>query len=109
MMEHSKISNSKHQITNKSQIPILNDQNRFGILKLGTRPQGGESGGPILVIVICLFFVICDLEFLLLQYSKTADNLHQQSHSTPIRPFGPGLLRLDKWQNFTIDTVKQSP
>ncbi len=27
----------------KYQIPILNDQNRFGILKLGTRPQGGES------------------------------------------------------------------
>jgi hypothetical protein len=24
------ISSSKHQITNKSQIPILNDQNRFG-------------------------------------------------------------------------------
>jgi len=42
-LEQRKISNSKHQITNKSQIPILNDQNRFGILKLGTRPQGGES------------------------------------------------------------------
>jgi hypothetical protein len=27
----------------KYQIPILNDQNKFGILKLGTRPQGGES------------------------------------------------------------------
>jgi hypothetical protein len=26
------IPNSKHQITNKFQIPILNDQNRFGIL-----------------------------------------------------------------------------
>ena len=26
------IPNSKHQITNKSQIPIQNDQNRFGIL-----------------------------------------------------------------------------
>jgi len=34
---------SEGEITNKSQIPILNDQNRFGILKLGTRPQGGES------------------------------------------------------------------
>jgi hypothetical protein len=31
VMEHGKISNPKHQITNKSQIPILNDQNRFGI------------------------------------------------------------------------------
>jgi len=34
---------SEGEITNKSQIPILNHQNRFGILKLGTRPQGGES------------------------------------------------------------------
>ncbi|MGB6928607.1 MAG: hypothetical protein WBH05_05245, partial [Syntrophobacteria bacterium] len=39
------IPSTKHQITNKSQIPISNDQNRFGILKLGTRPQGGESEG----------------------------------------------------------------
>ena len=38
----------------KSQIPST---------KLGTRPQGGESGGPISVIVICLLFDICDLEF----------------------------------------------
>jgi len=30
VLKHCKISNSKHQITNKSQIPILNDQNRFG-------------------------------------------------------------------------------
>jgi hypothetical protein len=42
------IPNPKHQITNKFQIPIFNDQNRFGIL----------------VIVICLLFDICDLEFL---------------------------------------------
>ena len=28
VMEYLKISNSKHQITNKSQIPILNDQNK---------------------------------------------------------------------------------
>ena len=27
----------------KYQIPIPNDQNSFGILKLGPRPQGGES------------------------------------------------------------------
>jgi hypothetical protein len=35
VVEHWKISNSKHQITNKSQIPILNDQNRFGISNFG--------------------------------------------------------------------------
>ena len=47
-MEYCKISNSKHQIPMKSQIPIFNDKNRFGIL----------------VILICLKFVICYLEFL---------------------------------------------
>jgi hypothetical protein len=47
-----KIPNSKHQITNKSQIPILNDQNVWS--------AGGGS-----VIGICLIFWdlfdICDL------------------------------------------------
>ena len=42
-----KISILKHQITNKSQIPIFNFQNRFGILNL----------------VYCDLFEICDLEF----------------------------------------------
>jgi hypothetical protein len=39
------VPNFKHQITNKSQIPILNDQNRFGILNFGH----------------CDLFDICDL------------------------------------------------
>jgi len=30
-----KIPNAKHQITNKSQIPILNDQNMFEVLDFG--------------------------------------------------------------------------
>jgi hypothetical protein len=42
----------------KYQIPILNDQNRFGILKLGFRPQGGESKRS------ADNFGHCDLEFL---------------------------------------------
>ena len=47
--EHCKTTNSKHQITNKFQIPILNDQNRFGIWNFGhcdlpfDLAQGGES------------------------------------------------------------------
>ena len=53
--KNCKISNLKHQITNKSQIPILNDQNMFGILNFGH----------------CDLFDICDLEFLFLQYSST--------------------------------------
>ena len=56
------IPNSKHQITNKSQIPILNDQNRFGISNL--------------VIVIYLIFVICDLEFLFFKYCSTPKPLN---------------------------------
>jgi len=32
----------------------------------------------ISVIVICLIFDICDLEFLFRQYSKTARNLYRQ-------------------------------
>jgi hypothetical protein len=49
---------SEGEITNKSQIPILNDQNRFGIWNFGHC--------DLLVIVICLIFGICDLEFLIL-------------------------------------------
>jgi hypothetical protein len=54
---HCKISNSKHQI------PIFNDQNRFGILKLGTRPQGGESKRSADSFGHCDLFDICDLYF----------------------------------------------
>ena len=35
VVEHCKISNSKHQISMKSQIPIFNDKDRFGILNFG--------------------------------------------------------------------------
>jgi hypothetical protein len=45
VLKHYKISNSKHQITNKSQIPIFNDQNGFGISNFGH----------------CNLFDICDL------------------------------------------------
>jgi len=34
-LSDSEISNIKHQIPNKSQIPISNDPNRFGILNFG--------------------------------------------------------------------------
>jgi hypothetical protein len=36
MLEDCKIPNSKHQITNKSQIPILNDLNRFRAFNFGS-------------------------------------------------------------------------
>ena len=60
-MEYCKISNSKHQITNKSQIPISNDQNRFGILKPGSRPRGGESKRSADNFDHCDLFDICYL------------------------------------------------
>ena len=70
-----KIPNSKHQITNKSQISIFNDQNMFGVSNLGhfdfssidvlsSRSYTG-LGFWILVIVIYLWFVICDLLFVI--------------------------------------------
>jgi hypothetical protein len=37
MMEHSKILNLKHQITNKSQITIFNEQNKRPVWNLGFR------------------------------------------------------------------------
>jgi len=51
-MQTYEIPNSKHQITNKSQIPILNDQNGFGISNFGhcylpfDLAQGGELVEP---------------------------------------------------------------
>ena len=72
VLMYCKISNSKHQITNKSQIPIFNDQNRFEIWNFGYYD----------------LFDICDLEFLILHYSsilrhekKTIEEAVRQCHS----------------------------
>ena len=46
LMEQSelmKIPSSKHQITNKSQVPILNDQNGFGILSNPYEPNSAKN------------------------------------------------------------------
>jgi hypothetical protein len=40
VMEHCKISNSKHQITNKSQITIFNDQNKKQVSNFGSASGG---------------------------------------------------------------------
>ena len=69
VMEHCKISNSKHQIPNNFQIPRFSDQNLFGILKLGTHPQGGESKRSEDNFGHCDLFVICYLEFLVTRQS----------------------------------------
>ena len=45
-------------------------KDRFGILKLGTRPQGGESKRSADNFGHCYLFDIWDLEFLLLHYSS---------------------------------------
>jgi hypothetical protein len=61
------ISNPKHQITNKSQTPIFNDQNRKQVSNFetgeGTRPQGGESKRSADNFGHCNLFDICDLLF----------------------------------------------
>ena len=68
---NSEIPNPKHQITNKSQIPIL-------VLRT-PHPAGGSPVSmiktglefEISVIVICLIFMIWNLEFRILQYFVT--------------------------------------
>jgi hypothetical protein len=81
------IPNSKHQITNKSQIPIPNDRNRFRILNFGH----------------CYLFDICDLLFGIFSHSITpADSrakerllrlpwggVQSQLLVPGLRPYGP--------------------
>jgi hypothetical protein len=55
-----KIPISKHQIANKSQIPILNDQNKFGILVIVICPS---TWLRVVSLSNHLIFAICDLEF----------------------------------------------
>jgi uncharacterized protein (DUF362 family) len=62
----SQISITKLQTNFKFQYTMTKTKNRFGILKLGTRPQGGESKRSADNFGHCDLFVICDLEFLFL-------------------------------------------
>ncbi|MGD8503462.1 MAG: hypothetical protein PVH49_07630, partial [Syntrophobacterales bacterium] len=71
VLDYCKISNSKHQISNKSQIPISKHKGRFGVLKLGTRPQGGESKRSADNFGHCDLFGICDLLFGIFCHSTT--------------------------------------
>ncbi|RLA88028.1 MAG: hypothetical protein DRG34_04895 [Deltaproteobacteria bacterium] len=64
-------ANPKGGLILKYQIPSTKLQTNLKFQYSMTK-TGLEFG--ILVIVICLIFVICDLEFLFLQYSKTALN-----------------------------------
>ena len=91
------IPNSKHQITNKSQIPISNDRNRFVILKLGTRLQGGESKRSADNFGHCYLFDIYDLEFLVTSADcrKRGKTIEAPSgDSTKTGPLGPDSLLL---------------
>ena len=54
-MEYCKISNFKHQVPMKSQIPIFNDKKTFGILNFGH----------------CDLFGVCDLLFGIFGHSNT--------------------------------------
>ena len=68
----------------KSQIPIFNNKDRFGILKLGTRPQGGESKRSADNFGHCDLFDICDLLFVIFSHSSTP--VHQgSSQSSPAK------------------------
>ena len=66
-MEYTKSQapSTKLQINLKFQYSMIKTQNRFGILKLGTRPQGGESKRSADNFGHCYFFVICYLLFVI--------------------------------------------
>jgi len=68
MNNQVKTPNPKHQITNKSQIPIFNDQNKN---------QVWSAGGGLVPPSADYLFVICDLEFLFLQYAITPALLYK--------------------------------
>jgi hypothetical protein len=70
----SQIPSTKLQINYKFQYPMTKTclelssfkiMYRFGILKLGTRAQGGESNRSADNFGHCDLFVICDLEFVI--------------------------------------------
>jgi len=76
----------------KSQAPSTKLQTNLKFQYSMTK-TGLEFG--ILVIVICLMFDICDLEFLFLQYSKNNGHAYRQIHSTLTWRRGPGFLGLN--------------
>jgi hypothetical protein len=57
----SQAPSTKFQINLKFQYSMTKTQNRFGILKLGTLPQGGESKRSADNVGHCNLFDICDL------------------------------------------------
>jgi hypothetical protein len=80
VVKHCKITNPKHQISIKSQIPIFKHKGHFGILNFGhcylpfDLAQGGEHVEP---------FDICDLLFGIFSHFSTPK---LQDSSTPIQP-----------------------
>jgi hypothetical protein len=59
----SQTPSTKSQTNLKFQYSMTKTKNRFGILKLGTRPQGGESKQSADNLGHCDLFDICDLLF----------------------------------------------
>jgi hypothetical protein len=69
-------------------------KNRFGILKLGTRPQGGESKRSADNFGYCDLFVICDLEFLVTPAAcrKGGKTIEAPPRRQPKAPLGADSL-----------------
>jgi len=59
----SQTPSTKLQTNLKFQYSMTKTKNRFGILKLGPRPQGGESKRSADNFGHCYLFDICDLLF----------------------------------------------
>ena len=67
----SQTPSTKLQTNLKFQYSMTKTQNRFGISKLGTRPQGGESKRSADNFGHCDLFDICDLLFGIFNHSST--------------------------------------
>jgi hypothetical protein len=80
----SKITNSKHQITNKSQIPIFNDQN-----------LPGREIVFVLDFEFRSLFFVCFLGFVIWNFNKSMNFQQRKSPLgiTKAWSSGPGFLR----------------
>jgi hypothetical protein len=85
------ISSTKLQINLKFQYSMTKTRNRFRILKLGTRPQGGESKRSADNFGHCDLFDICDLRFGI--YDTPTDS---RMWERPLKPLW-GWLRAPPW------------
>ena len=92
----SQTPSTKLQTNLKFQYSITKTKNRFRILKLGTRPQGGESKRSADNFGHCDLFGTCDLLFGIFRESSTPV-LQNSSQSLPAKPLNSDPRRAGSW------------